>query len=378
MTQDTSISPSPEVATEENSVQLALDTLLARHRKELRDLQSRITQKKKSATKRTRRGVNDECERLERDLKERHAQEIAAVKGEPLAEQHQGQEQEETDDGNDEQLAEGANGLKLESAQPPNGPEIPITTRTATSPSEVFTPRKPNRAKARLARRAAEMEAQVAAAALEASLQPDRRAAELAALRERFSALGLTEHEIRPDGHCLYSAFADQLDWLGIPLAAGLVDQDQDQDQDQDKPAVVVVATDGAGAGTRPYKLARLACAKYLAEHRASFEPFLDCDATATATAGEGMDAHIVKVRDTAEWGGQMEVLALAKAYGVVANVVQAEGAVLRMGEDADADAGAGAGAGAGRRGKQHDVWLAYYRHSYGLGEHYNSLRASK
>ena len=370
MTQDTSISPSPEVATEENSVQLALDTLLARHRKELRDLQSRITQKKKSATKRTRRGVNDECERLERDLKERHAQEIAEVKGEPLEEQHQGQEQEETDDGNDEQLAEGVNGLKLESAQPPNGPEIPITTRTATSPSEVFTPRKPNRAKARLARRAAEMEAQVAAAALEASLQPDRRAAELAALRERFSALGLTEHEIRPDGHCLYSAFADQLDWLGIPLAAGLVSLGQDQDHDHDKPAVVPI--DRAGAGTRPYKLARLACARYLAEHRASFEPFLDCDAT--ATAGEDMDAHIAKVRDTAEWGGQMEVLALAKAYGVVANVVQAEGAVLRMGEDADADAGAGAG----RRGKQHDVWLAYYRHSYGLGEHYNSLRTSK
>ena len=354
-------------------MQLALDTLLARHCKELRDLQSRITQKKKSATKRTRRGVNDECERLERDLEERHAQEIAEAKGEPL-EEHQRPEQEETDDGNDELLAEGVDSLKLESAQTPNGPEIPIT-RTAISPSEVFKPRKPNRAKARLARRAAEMEAQVAAAALEASLQPDRRAAELAALRERFSALGLTEHEIRPDGHCLYSAFADQLDWLGIPLAAGLVSLGQDQDHDHDKPAVVPI--DRAGAGTRPYKLARLACARYLAEHRASFEPFLDCDAT--ATAGEDMDAHIAKVRDTAEWGGQMEVLALAKAYGVVANVVQAEGAVLRMGEDADADADADPGvAGASRWGKQDDVWLAYYRHSYGLGEHYNSLRTSK
>ena len=336
---------SPAVAVEENSTQLALGDLFARHRKELRDLQSRITQKKKSATKRARRGVNDECERLERDLKERHAREIAEARGEPLVENEepQGQEQEETGN-HDEQLAVGVDDLKLESAQTPNCPKVPIPHGTVIPPSQ-DKPRKPNRAKARLARRAAEMEAQVAAAAVEASLQPDRRAAELAALRERFSALGLTEHEIRPDGHCLYSAFADQLGWLGIPLDTSL-------DQSDD---------------TRPYKLARLACANYLAEHKASFEPFLDCE----AAPGEDMDAHIAKVRDTAEWGGQMEVLALAKSYGVVANVVQAEGGVLRMGEDADADADSG------RRGRQ-DVWLAYYRHSYGLGEHYNSLRASK
>src|ERR1700761_1940279 len=53
-----------------------MEETLARHRKEKRDLQARITQKKKNATKKTRKGVNDECERLERELAEKHQAEL--------------------------------------------------------------------------------------------------------------------------------------------------------------------------------------------------------------------------------------------------------------------------------------------------------------
>ena len=55
-----------------------MEDLLARHRKEQKDLQSQITQKKKQASKKTRKGVNDECARLEEDLKAKQQQEIAA------------------------------------------------------------------------------------------------------------------------------------------------------------------------------------------------------------------------------------------------------------------------------------------------------------
>ncbi|KAF8429604.1 hypothetical protein EV426DRAFT_556947 [Tirmania nivea] len=311
-------------------------TLLARHRKELKDLQSRITQKKKNATKRTRRGVSEECERLERDLKEKHEREAKEITGGPA---EGGEEAEEAA----EQLAEKVGSLTVQSAEPPNSAK---SSKSAPPlPPAQPRPHKPNRAKARLARRAAEMEAQMAAAAAEAANQPDRRTLELAALRERCQSLGLTEQDIPPDGHCLYSAFADQLEWVGLPFDAAL-----------DQPL------DG---GQRKYRHTRAACADYLANHKPSFEPFLDYD------VGEDMDGHIAKVRDTAEWGGQMEVLALAKAYGVVANVVQAEGGVIRMGEEED-DGGGGGGVG------KKEVWLAYYRHSFGLGEHYNSLRAKR
>lgn len=343
MEQD-SVAPPP---TARHDSQLsALDTLLARHRKELKDLQSRVTQKKKNATKKTRRGVNEECERLERDLKEKHEKELRDITGAPAEEVHE----EQPESAAVEELAGEVNDLDLKSTEKPNGVKPPVLAPSSSTPTTSTSPQpqshKPNRAKARLARRAAELEAQVAAAAAEAATIPDRRATELAALHARCTTLGLVEQDIPPDGHCLYSAFADQLEWVGLPLDAAL-----------DKPS------DGE---KHKYKLTRQACAGYLTKHKASFEPFLDFD------AGEDMDGHIAKVRDTAEWGGQMEVLALAKAYGVVANVVQAEGGVIRMGDEEE-DGGAGSGAE-----KTKEVYLAYYRHRYGLGEHYNSLRAKR
>ena len=334
MEQDT-VPPPPE--SEQLPGPSALETLLARHRKELKDLQSRITQKKRNATKKTRRGVNEECERLERDLKEMHEAEVKEITG-GLTE-----EEEEPADELAEKVEEC---LTVQSTEPPNGAK---PAKSAPPPAQPQS-HKPNRAKARLARRAAEMEAQVAAAAAEAASQPDRRTVELAALREHCKALGLSEQDILPDGHCLYSAFADQLEWVGLPLDAAL---DQPLEGEQQK-----------------YRHTRVACADYLTKHKPSFEPFLDYD------TGEDMDEHIAKVRDTAEWGGQMEVLALAKAYGVVANIVQAGGGIIRMGEGEEGEEGGGGG-GSGA-GKKQEVWLAYYRHSFGLGEHYNSLRAKR
>ncbi|KAF8471158.1 hypothetical protein BDZ91DRAFT_717986 [Kalaharituber pfeilii] len=315
-----------------------LEALAARHKKELRDLNARITQKKKNATKKTRRGVLAECEALEQDLKERHARELREAPGvKEDGEYGERNEQEEL-------LDKLVNGLSLESTEPtPEGAKFLPPQLPPNDPASRGS-RKPNRAKARLARRAAEMEAMSASAALEASMQPDRRAAEIAAMRLRLAQLGLTEYEIAPDGHCLYSAFADQLEWVGVPLAS----------------------EGGPNVEQKKYKLTREVCADFLSRHRAEFEPFLDYD------AGEDMDGHIRKVRNTAEWGGQMEVTALARAYRVVANIVQADGGIVRMGEDESRNGDGG------DEGKKKDVWLAYYRHSFGLGEHYNSLRAKR
>ncbi|KAI5788912.1 hypothetical protein DFH27DRAFT_572720 [Peziza echinospora] len=159
-----------------------------------------------------------------------------------------------------------------------------------------------------------------------------------------FAKHGLVERQIQPDGHCLYSSFADQLGWLGIPLLP--------------PPLHLEDTTSSSGGGTAElaqYIPLRRACAAYIRAHRADFAPFLE----------EDLDAHVAKVEGTAEWGGHTEVVALARAYGVVVNVVQA-GGVERMNDEE-------VGGGGGEGGKE--VWLAYYRHCYGLGEHYNSLR---
>ena len=62
----------------------SLEEMQSRHRKEQKDLQSRITQKKKGATKKTRKGINFECEELERQLKQEQEQELATLSGDAV------------------------------------------------------------------------------------------------------------------------------------------------------------------------------------------------------------------------------------------------------------------------------------------------------
>ena len=55
--------------------------------------------------------------------------------------------------------------------------------------------------------------------------------------------------------------------------------------------------------------------------------------------------------------------MALAKTYGIDIHVLQGDGRVEKI--------------EGGKGGDSPVAWLAYYRHGFGLGEHYNSLRKS-
>ena len=297
-----------------------MEEVLKRHHQEQRDLQARVTQKKRSATKKTRKGVNDECEELERRLKERQAAELSGLTGGSLAdngnEDGPVSDPEHAEQDNKKSLEDAVNGLSVS-----NGPE------TQEDPSQG---KKPNRQKARLTRRAAKQEAAVAQAASEAAALPDRREQELATMNREFKTRGLKEKDIRPDGHCLYSALADQLTVQGLSIV-----------------------TDSVSPEKPDYKVVRRVAADFIAKNPDDFSPFLE----------EPLEQYIDKVRDTAEWGGQLELSALARAYGVNINVLQADGRVEKI------EAGTGA--------SEKSIWLAYYRHTYGLGEHYNSLRVA-
>ncbi|CAD0090622.1 unnamed protein product [Aureobasidium mustum] len=111
------------------------------------------------------------------------------------------------------------------------------------------------------------------------------------------------------------------------------------------------IRADDIASTLEPYKVVRQAAAEYIEANPNDFTPFLE----------EPLDYYIYKIKNTGEWGGQLELTALAKKYSVAISVLQGDGRVEEINPDADAEV------------KQ--LWLAYYRHGFGLGEHYNSLR---
>jgi OTU domain-containing protein 6 len=196
-------------------------------------------------------------------------------------------------------------------------------------------PRKQNRQKARLARRAAERDALAHQAAEEATNLPDLKQREREIMLEQFRRQDLKEKEVRADGHCLYAAVADGLECQGLELSPIMASATGNQDQT-----------------IEDFRIVRQTAAKYIEDHADVFIPFLE----------EPLVDYVSKVRDTGEWGGQVELLAIAKAYNVDISVLQSDGEPVDIEGDGPADS-------------RKKLFLAYYKHNFGLGEHYNSLR---
>lgn len=293
--------------------------VVARHKKEARDLVAALTGMKKQANKKNRKEVNRRCEEKQREADERWAQELAAVRGDAGAAEAVGAEAETAEADTDttpEALLRLAGG---DEAAAETAAEAAAETASAAAP------RKPNRAKAKLAKRAAAMEQLRAEAAAEASTQVDHRAIELEHMAALLAARGLTLHEVVADGHCLFASIADQLHTTrGVEVAV---------------------------AELRAQAAARIRA------HRDEYAPFLFDEETMTV---RDVDEYTAKIEHTVMWGGDMEILALAQHYDAPVEVLMSGRAPLVL------------NAGASGEG-----WtLAYYKHAFGLGEHYNSVRA--
>ncbi|KAI9373818.1 hypothetical protein BJX61DRAFT_361800 [Aspergillus egyptiacus] len=330
-----------------------MEELQARHRKEQRDLQAKITQKKKSATKKTRRGVNDECERLQRELNERHQAEIAELNGEtpeaPVDDFEDLSINDDTTNGDTQMTNNAQDGEQKKSGSPSTESSQQSSSSTSSTPGT--RTKKPNRQKARLARRAAEQAAQAAQAEEEASSLTDHRGNEKEVMDGVFKKLKLKEVDINPDGHCLFSAVAVQLDDMGLGLKP---DPRRIVLQPTTQSRVETVASpkhDG-------YRAVRAVTADFITEHKDDFAPFME----------EPLDQYTRKIKLTAEWGGQLELQAIARAYGVDINVIQGDGRIEKI-ESGDSE-----GELDEEERRKRVIWLAYYRHTYGLGEHYNAL----
>jgi len=136
------------------------------------------------------------------------------------------------------------------------------------------------------------------------------RKKECAAISKKLVDVNRRIKDVAADGHCLYRAVADQ-------------------------------------SGST-YTSIRETCASFMESHESDFAPFIE---------DESFGDHCAKVRSSAAWGGQPELLALARALDRPIVVYSRDSAPLRMGEDCTGE----------------ELVVTYHRDYYALGEHYNS-----
>ena len=199
---------------------------------------------------------------------------------------------------------------------------------------------KPNRQKACLARQAATIEASATEAAEQTVTTPDVRGQEHNQIASALKKHGLEEKDIRPDGHCLYAAFANQLAMIGMTLPAA-------------DSGLQVSSASNVRYKTPDFRTVRRATAVHIRKGADHFALFIK----------EPVKEYTCKVTETAEWGGHLELMVLAQICGVKIKVVQGDGRIKTI-KPSDQE----------RSPDVKSLWLAYYRHHYGLGEHYNSL----
>lgn len=196
---------------------------------------------------------------------------------------------------------------------------------SASAPAQAPEPRKRrNRQKERLAKRDAEIAKMKQEAEGEASKQPDLKKMEQDSLSQLCRVNHLTPHDIKPDGHCLFASILDQL-----VIRHGIKDLDI-------------------------YKLRQLAC-DYIRAHSDDFIPYLFDENTMQL---QSIDEYTDEMENTAKWGGEIETLALSKVFDCPISILMNGRATHIINE----------------AGKNRELKLIYYRYSYALGEHYNSL----
>ncbi|KAK1931905.1 Deubiquitinase OTUD6B [Phytophthora citrophthora] len=151
----------------------------------------------------------------------------------------------------------------------------------------------------------------------------------------QLSRHGLTIKDIPSDGHCMYHAVADQMKQKNLPI--------------QDEVA--------------GFQYLRKLTSEYMLAHPDDFLPFMALDESAPSLE-DAFTTYCSRVANTADWGGQLELRALACALRTPIEVFSAEGDVLVMGGEFVNEDDHSAPT----------LQLTYHLHYYTLGEHFNSV----
>lgn len=290
------------------SSQSKMEEVQARHRKENKDLQNKITGMKKQATKSTRKEINSRCNSLQESLTEKHVQEIQELE----------KDKEDSSTGALNEVTPEELLLELENADEKD-------SVSAVEAINAPVKKRRNRQKEKLAKRDAEVQRIKEEAGREAAQQPDLKKMEQEAIDQLCDFKKLKPFDIQPDGHCLFASVLDQL-----TMRHNRSDLDIHQ-------------------------LRSLAC-QYMRENKEDFIPYLFNEETMEL---QGIDEYTKEMETTAKWGGELEILALAKSFNCPISVLMSGRPLHVVNEDSE----------------KPELKLVYYKHSYALGEHYNSLR---
>ena len=195
------------------------------------------------------------------------------------------------------------------------------------------------------------------------------RMKELSSIQSQLDPLALTIHEIESDGHCLYRAVCHQLS----------------------------IHNDSNFSDTNSEKLTHLQLrklvAKHLRENKNDFIFFMETE------DGEMMDDeqyenYCRRVECSSEWGGQIELRAIAFILQRPIRIFQHGQPPIVMGEefltmrpmtttttissensdDDDNDSGSSGGEIQQQQPQDNVLMVTYHRSYYSLGEHYNSV----
>lgn len=313
-----------------------MEDILKKHRKEKKDLQNKITGMKKQASKSQRKEVNAKCELLQADLQSKHDKEISEWQNNNLNQQNTDLEEvkesgiktenkQENDEDNAEITPEMLLAqLELENKELKNTEQNQKQLQQQQQQQQLKKRR--NRQKERLAKREQEIARMKEEAAKEAAIQPDLQKLEQESLDLLCNTLNLKQVDIRPDGHCLFASILDQLKYRHKHISD-----------------VYDV-----------YKLRHLAC-EYISNNRDDFIPYLFDETTMQL---QDVDEYIKEMESTAKWGGEIEIIALANIFDCPISILISGQATHKVNET----------------GTNPELKLVYYKHSYSLGEHYNSL----
>ena len=196
----------------------------------------------------------------------------------------------------------------------------------------------PTKAQKRREKKAAEEKARELAIEMErARLResgPSKKEIEEEAMRRALKALDLTLREVKADGHCLYRAVAEQVDEMKEESRYGEV---------------------------------RTMCKDEMLKNREEYEAFVEME-----EAGS-YEKYCEKVGSTAEWGGHVEMLAIARALrrNVEVFEVRPGGEVEKMVVEC---VGSGVEGEEGKGGSSFPLRVAFMKESYTLGEHYDAV----
>lgn len=289
---------------------------------------AKTTGMKKQATKgekKKKKEIQKEIELLEKDLKQRHELELSLVNsagGGDDKTSPQGGSEEAVDDATalaDELLAE----LALEEEQEQEQ-EVKKPIENKQQQQQQSSGPKRNRRKEKLAKRKEEQQKAYDEAANEALSLPDLRKIELENITLLCEKQNLVQHEIVADGHCLFASISDQL-----KLRHGI---------------------------DRTVQQLRQEAADYIASDPDTFVPFLFDEKTLSM---RDIKEYCDELVNTPIWGGDMEILALSKVFECPVSIMFSGRSTMIINEE----------------GKNAELKLVYYKHSFGLGEHYSSLR---